>query len=84
MNPHTEEILLDEVDQLVVANQVLTRQVNILAGKLWVLQVMFSQEHREVWNHLAGLVEMLPYSERAPFKIQRDTASAVEDETDVV
>jgi hypothetical protein len=84
MNPHTEEILLDEVDQLVVANQVLRRQVELLNGKIFVLMTMFSQEHKEVWNHLAGLVEMLPYSERAPFQIQRDTASAVEDETDVV
>jgi hypothetical protein len=84
MNPHTEQILLDEVDQLVVANEVLCRQVNILAGKLWVLQVMFSQEHAETWNHLAGLVEMLPYNERAPFKIERDTASAVENENNVV
>ena len=84
MNPHTEEILLDEVDQFVVANEVLTRQVNILAGKLWVLQVMFSQEHAETWNHLAGLVEMLPYNERGPFKIDRDTASAVESEHHVI
>tara|TARA_Y100000310_G_scaffold161595_1_gene161490 strand:- start:896 stop:1150 length:255 start_codon:yes stop_codon:yes gene_type:complete len=84
MNPHTEDILLDEVDQLVVANQVLRRQVELLNGKIFVLMTMFSEEHREVWNHLAGLVEMLPYDARAPFKIQRDTASAVEDETDVV
>jgi len=84
MNPHTEQILLDEVDQLVVANQVLRRQVELLNGKLFVLMTMFSEEHREVWNHLAGLVEMLPYNERAPFKIERDTASAVEDETDVL
>jgi len=84
MNPHTEEILLDEVDRLIVANQVLRRQVELLNGKLFVLMTMFSEEHREVWNHLAGLVEMLPYNERGPFKIERDTASAVEDETDVL
>ena len=84
MNPHTEQILLDEVDQLVVANQVLRRQVELLNGKIFVLMTMFSEEHKEVWNHLAGLVEMLPYSERAPFKIERDTASAVEDENNVV
>jgi hypothetical protein len=84
MNPHTEEILLDEVDRLIVANQVLRRQVELLNGKIFVLMTMFSQEHKEVWNHLAGLVEMLPYSERAPFQIQRDTASAVESEHHVV
>jgi hypothetical protein len=84
MNPHTEQILLDEVDQLVVANQVLRQQIEMLAGKLWVLQVMFSQEHAETWNHLAGLVEMLPYSERAPFQTERDTANAPENETDAV
>ena len=84
MNPHTEEILLDEVDRLIVANQVLRRQVELLNGKIFVLMTIFSEEHREVWNHLAGLVEMLPYGERAPFKIQRDTASAPGDENHVV
>jgi hypothetical protein len=84
MNPHTEQILLDEVDQLVVANEVLRRQVELLNGKIFVLMTMFSEEHREVWNHLAGLVEMLPYGERAPFQIERDTASAVENENHVV
>ena len=84
MNPHTEEILLDEVDRLIVANQVLRRQVELLNGKIFVLMTIFSQEHKEVWNHLAGLVEMLPYNERAPFQIQRDTASAVENENNVV
>jgi hypothetical protein len=81
MNPHTEQILLDEVDGLVVANEVLTRMVNLLAGKLWVLQVMFSQEHKETWNHISGLVEMLPHNE--PFQTERDTAKAGQDETHV-
>jgi hypothetical protein len=76
--------ILDEIDQLVVANEVLTRMVNILAGKLWVLQVMFSQEHKETWNHISGLVEMLPYNERAPFQTERDTAQAGQDENHVV
>jgi hypothetical protein len=84
MNPHTEQIILGEIDQLVVANEVLTRMVDILAGKLWVLQVMFSEEHKETWNHIAGLVETLPHNERAPFQIERGTANAPDNENHVV
>jgi hypothetical protein len=45
--------LQDENDLLVVAVEKLTADVEVLSGKMWILQQWFWQEHRE-WNKAVG------------------------------